>query len=112
VPVGEARAALERIRARASLDAVRGSSVRTVERPTVVGHRVVLAEHLASDRAPRGLRYVRSVDLARVVEVAPGFAEVPDGWTAYNAGAPAVTLPDYLAALATAFAAGLLEHAD
>ena len=36
--------------------------------------------------------------------------EVPDGWAAYNAKAPPVPLPDYLAALATAFAAGLLEH--
>lgn len=107
-----AREALERIRTRETLDAVAGASLRTVERPTVVGHRIVLAEHLASDRTPRGLRYVRSVDLGRIVEVAPHHREVPDGWAAYNAGAPAVPLPDYLAALATAFAAGLLEHAD
>ena len=111
VPLEEARAALERIRARPSLDAVRGTSVRAVERPTVVGHRIMLVEHLASDRAPQGLRYVRNVDLGRVVEVATRHAEVPDGWAAYNTRAPAVPLPDYLAALATAFAAGLLEHA-
>jgi hypothetical protein len=112
VPVEAAREALERIRARPSLDAVRGASVRTVERPMVAGHRVVLAEHLASDRAPMGLRYVRSVDLRHVVEVAPRHADVPEGWSAYNAGASAVTFPDYLAALATAFAAGILEHSD
>jgi len=112
VPVEAAREALEWIRARPSLDAVRGASVRTVERPMVAGHRVVLAEHLASDRAPMGLRYVRSVDLRHVVEVAPRHADVPEGWSAYNAGASAVTFPDYLAALATAFAAGILEHSD
>jgi flavin-dependent dehydrogenase len=112
VPAPEARASLERIRARGSLEAVRGTSVRAVERPTVAGHRVLMVEHLASDRAPLGLRYVRNVDVRRVVEVAPRHAQVPDGWVAYNAGAPAVTLPDYLAALATAFAAGLLEHSD
>jgi flavin-dependent dehydrogenase len=106
----EARAALERIRARPSLDAVRGPTVRTVSRAAVVGHRIELVDHLASDRAPRGLRFVRNVDLGRVVDVAPRHAEVPDGWAAYNEGAPAVPLPDYLAALATAFAAGLLEH--
>jgi flavin-dependent dehydrogenase len=107
-----ARQALERIRGRPNFDAVRGSSVRIVERPAVVGHRVALLPHLASDSAPSGLRYVRNVDLARVVEVAPRHAEVPDGWSAYNAGAPAISLPDYLAALATAFAAGLLEHSE
>jgi hypothetical protein len=50
------------------------------------------------------------VDLIRLVDIAPHHRHVPDGWIAYNAGAPAVTLPDYLTALATAFAAGLLEH--
>jgi len=110
VPADRARAALERIRTRPSLDAVRGASVRTVERPTVVGHRIALAHHLASDRTPRGLRYVRNVDLMRVLEIAPRHPDVPAGWEAYNAGAPAVTLPDYLAALATAFAAGFLDH--
>jgi flavin-dependent dehydrogenase len=112
VPVAEARAELERIRDRPRLHAVRGASVRTVLRPTVVGHRIVLDRHLASDRAPDGLRYVRNVDLRRVVEIAPLHAEVPLGWAAYNTSAPAVTLPDYLAALATAFVAGLLEHRD
>jgi hypothetical protein len=111
VPSKDARAALERIRVLPSLEAVPGTSLRTVERPMVLGHRVVLAKHLASDRAPRGLRYVRDVDLEHLVEVAPLHAAVPDGWVAYNATAPPVSLPDYLAALATSFAAGLLEHA-
>jgi hypothetical protein len=112
VPEALARAALDRIRALPSLDAVRGRSLRTVERPAVVGYRLEMQTQLASDRFPGGLRYVRNVDLSRVVEVATEHADVPDGWTAYNAGAPPVSLPDYLVALATAFAAGLLEHAD
>lgn len=110
VPEAEARRALERIQQRATLDASPGSTLREVERPTVRGHRVVLATHLASDRVPDGLRYVRNVDLEHLVEVAPLHAHVPDGWAAYNGTAPPVSLPDYLAALATAFAAGLLEH--
>jgi len=112
VPASEAKQALDVIRARPGLDAEPGSSIRIVERPTVVGHRIVLAEHLASDRLPHGLRWVRNVDLRRLVEVAPAHAEVPTGWAAYNEGAPAVPLPDYLAALGTAFAAGFLRHAD
>ncbi|HUP52816.1 MAG TPA: tryptophan 7-halogenase [Longimicrobiales bacterium] len=112
VPVSAVRAAFDRIRAREKLDARRGAQVRLLERPTVVGHRIVRACHLASSQVSRGLRYVRNVDLIRLVDVAPHHRDVPDGWIAYNAGAPAVTLPDYLTALATAFAAGLLEHED
>lgn len=110
VPAEAVRAAYELIRARERLDARRAEQVRVLERPTVVGHRVVRERHLASRRVPRGLRWVRSVDLIRLVDVAPRYRDVPDGWSAYNVGAPAVALPDYLTALATAFAAGLLEH--
>ena len=112
VPAGAVRAAFDGIRARGRLDARRGTHVRTLERPTVVGHRIVRARHLASDQVPLGLRYVRNVDLVRLVDVAPRHGDVPDGWTAYNSGAAPVTLPDYLTALATAFAAGLLEHGN
>jgi hypothetical protein len=112
VPASAAREALERIRARPSLDAVKPPGVHTVDRPTIRGHRLALEPHLTSARVPRGLRWVRNVDLMRVVQVAPLHGDVPEGWAAYNAGAPAVALPDYLAALATAFAAGLLEHSS
>ena len=36
--------------------------------------------------------------------------QVPDLWSAYNGVETPVPLPDFLIALATAFAAGLLEH--
>ena len=110
VPAEAVRAAYQRIRTRETLDARWAEHVRVLDRPTVVGHRVVWERHLASSRAPHGLRYVRNVDLIRLMDVAPLYGDVPDGWSAYNAGAPAVPLPDYLTALATAFAAGLLEH--
>lgn len=106
------RAAYEAIRGRERLYAVPGSSLRCLRRPAIVGHRIVLDEHLLSDRAPEGIRYVRGVDLRRVVEVAPLHEDVPDGWVAYNRGAPPVALPDYLTALAAAFAAGFLEYRD
>ncbi|MDX1566588.1 MAG: tryptophan 7-halogenase [Longimicrobiales bacterium] len=112
LPADEVRRAFETIRRREHLHAVRGSSLRPVRRPTIVGNRIRLEEHLASDRLPDGLRHVRGVDLRRVVEVAPLHPEVPDGWRAYNSGAPSVALPDYLSALASAFAAGLLEHGE
>jgi flavin-dependent dehydrogenase len=108
VPEREVREAFERIKARPRLDAHVGSTLRRVERPAVEGDRIVLQEHLASDACPDGVRHVRGVDLIRLVASAPGHAEVPDAWAAYNGVAPPVTLPDYLTALSTAFAAGLL----
>lgn len=110
LPPEEVHRAYEGIRGRERLDAVPGSTLRIRRRPTIVGHRIRLTEHLASDRCPEGLRFVRGVDLRRVVEVASSHADVPVGWRAYNAGAAPVALPDYLSALAAAFAAGLLEH--
>jgi flavin-dependent dehydrogenase len=110
VPPEEARAALDTIRGRERMAVVRGATVHIVERPTVRGHRIVRLECLASARVPNGLRYVRNVDLRRVVELVPLYDDVVAGWGAYNAGGSPVTLPDYLAALATAVAAGFLEH--
>ncbi len=110
VPEQEVRRAYDAIRSRATLDATPGASLRRIERPAIVGHRIVLQDQLASDAYPEGMRYVRGVDLRRLLEVAPDHPEVPETWAAYNGVAPPVTLPDYLTALATAFAAGFLEH--
>lgn len=110
VPESAVRAAFEEIKARAQLDAVPGRTLTTLERPAVEGQRIVLQRQLASDECPEGIRFVRGVDLLGLVEVAPLHPDVPDGWAAYNGVAAPVTLPDYLTALATAFAAGLLEH--
>jgi len=112
VPERDVRAAFEAIRSRDTLDAIRGSSLRMLEGPGVAGYRIVMEQRLATDRWPTGLRYVRGVDLLRLVEMATSHQSVPDGWTAYNGAGPAVTLPDYLTALSTAFAGGLLEHGE
>lgn len=109
IPEEAVRAAFEAMKAREALGAARGSSTRVVERPAIEGHRIVLGEHVASDAAPHGLRFVRGVDLKILVELAPRHDDVAGGWAAYNGIAAPVTLPDYLTALATAFAAELLE---
>jgi flavin-dependent dehydrogenase len=110
VAESDVRAAFEAIRTRERLDAARGPTLRTIQRHAIAGYRIVRATHLASDAHPEGLRFVRSVDLARIVELAPEIDDVPDLWSAYNAGAPPVPLPDFLTGLATAFAAGFLVH--
>lgn len=112
VPEDAVRRAFEEIKTRSALAARTGETLRIAEGPAIEGHRIVLQERLVTDRVPEGLRFVRGVDLARLVEVAPRHPDVPDGWGAYNALAPPVTLPDYLTALATAFAAEILEHGE
>jgi hypothetical protein len=112
VPEQDVRAAFDDIRTREVFAAVPGATLRSFERPGIDGYRIVLQDHLGTAAYPEGMRYVRGVDLRHLVEVAPQHSEVPDGWAAYNGVAPPVTLPDYLTALATAFAAGILEHQD
>jgi flavin-dependent dehydrogenase len=112
VPEQDVRTAFERIRARESLSAVRGSTVRTVERVAISHQRIVLEQHLATDQHPGGIRFVRSVDLRTMSELAPEHDQVPELWSAYNGVEAPVPLPDFLTALATAFAAGMLEHRD
>ena len=112
MPEPDVLRAFDEIRSREALAAVPGSTLRVVERPGIDGHRIAPREHLVSDACPYGLRYVRGVDLRVLVAVAPRHADVPDGWSEYNGRAAPVTLPDYLTALATAFAAGFLEHGD
>jgi flavin-dependent dehydrogenase len=112
VPESAVRAAFDLIRERDRLDAVPGPTLRTFPKAAIRGQRIVMEEHLGSAAYPAGMRWVRGVDLGRLVEIAPRHADVPAGWSAYNAAAPPVTLPDYLTALSTAFAAGLLAHQD
>ena len=111
-PVSEqdVQTAFELIRARESLGAVPGSTVRPVEKAAIAQHRIVLEQHLATERHPEGLRFVRSVDLRTMSELAPEHDQVPELWSAYNGVEVPVPLPDFLTALATAFAAGVLEH--
>lgn len=104
------RAAHEVIRVRERLDAVPGRTLRTVRGPGIEGDRIEVTERLASDLVPGGMRFARGVDLIDLVAVAPEHPQVPDVWAAYNARGRPASLPDFLAALATAFAAGFLEH--
>jgi flavin-dependent dehydrogenase len=112
LPEADVRRAYEGIRERARLQAIRGGTLRTFRGPAIDGHRIVLEDQLASDVCPRGARFARGVDLRRLVEEAPRHQDVPEVWAAYNRVAAPVSLPDFLAALAVAFAAGFLEHRD
>ena len=107
----EVRAAYETIRALPAVRFRRGATLATVERPAVGDDRIALERHLVSTRLPGGARYVRNVDLRRLVEVAPALAQVPDIYDAYNRRGASAPLPDFLAALALALGAGFLDLA-
>jgi len=112
VPEHEVRAAFEILRAQDRLAPAEGPTVRYFERAGIEGYRIVRLRHVGSDRIPEGLRFVRGVDFITLIPIAQRHPDVPDGWAAYNSAAPPVTLPDYLTALSTAFAAGFLVHSE
>lgn len=110
VPEAQVRAAFEILKARPSMDAVPGPDLRSRSRPAIEGLRIVRADHLATDAYPAGLRHVRGVSLHLLVDLAGRHTDPGALWEAYNRGAPPVSLPDFLTALSTALAAGILVH--
>lgn len=108
----EVREAYEEIRRRDTVDLRRSPDSRTVRAPLVRGRRIESAPHLASDSAPRPLRYVRNVDMCRLVAEAPRHPRVPEMYESYNRSGPPAELPDFLAALATAVGLGFLTLPD
>ena len=80
------------------------------EEPTVEGNRVVLERRLVVPGWETGVRHLRGVDLPAMVEMAPGFDQVPDLFEAFAARHEEVTLPDFLGALSVLIAKGVLEN--
>ena len=98
---------------RAGPGLLRAGSRRTVERPMVVRNRIVMAPALVTPRFPDGIRYLRSVDLLRVAQMAPAAGdpgvlfEKYAAWAAQE-DAPPVELADFLGVLAVLVADGVL----
>ena len=107
-------AAFEEIRRRPSLRLRQCESMRSVKRPTVRDHTVVLEEQLAVPGFEHGLRFVRNVDLVTLAALAPHHDQVPDLYEAYHRAAttPAsAPWPDFLGALSVLVAKGVLDFA-
>lgn len=102
------RRGFEHLKSRDSWRPRLGWDVSIQPRPCVRGHAIVLEPHLVTSEEPRGVRYVRSVDLVAVIELAPACGQVPDLFEAYCRRLGPVALPDFLSALATAVARGWL----
>lgn len=93
------------------LDLRRGRQVEIAARGMVEGHQVVLADHLVCPWAPRGVRFLRGVDLTRLVSLAPQARTVPDLLGAYDRSGVPAPPPDLLSSLAVCLAKGILEPA-
>ena len=107
----EVLAAFDEIRRRDSVGLRPSDALRRTERPTVRGDRVTLEEHLVVPAFRDGVRYLRSVDLVKIVALAPAYDQVPDLYAAYNRAAPPARLPDFLGALSVLVGKGMLDLA-
>ena len=104
-------AAFEEIRRRESVGLRPSGTLQRSDRPTVRGDRVELEEHLFVPAFRDGVRYLRSVDLVKIVALAPMYDQVPDLYAAYNRAAPPAPLPDFLGALSVLVGKGVLDLA-
>jgi hypothetical protein len=105
-------------RVRAAFDVLRSdprarlrpaSGVTHVQRPTVIGTEVVLADHLVSPTARAGVRVFCGVDLPALVAIAAEHDDVGELFEAYGRIRPAVNLPDFVGAVSALVALGMLE---
>ena len=98
------RKALEHLRSRTSWQPVVGPGISIRPRPIIRGHEIVREPHLVSTGHPRGIRYVRGIDMVALIELAPVTRHVPDLYESYLQRAGWAPLPDFLFAAATAVA--------
>jgi flavin-dependent dehydrogenase len=102
--VEDVRRALQELRSRVSWRSRLGPGISIQPRPCIRGHEIVREPHLVSVEHPRGVRYVRAIDMVALVELAPSTRQVPDLYETYVQRMGPAPLPDFLFALATAVA--------
>lgn len=100
--------AFERLKSQELLKVSLGPAIKVAPRPMIRGNEVVLEAHLVSPRQPRGVRYVRGIDVVVLVELAPWSRAVPDLFESCVTRLGSMSLHDFLFALATAVARGWL----
>ena len=103
LPSPELQAALEDLRARPSIRLAIAPGVTRGLRPAIDGREIVLRDSIG------GIDFVANVNAPQLAELAPGFTQVPDLFDAYNRAGPTVPLPDFLTALSTLVAKGILK---
>ncbi len=102
-------AAFETLKHTAAIRLVDGERLERVQRPAIRANQVVLQTQLQTPSLP-AVRFLRSVDLAELVDLAAGYDQVPDLFEAYNRRCPPVILPDFLGALSVLLAREVLVN--
>jgi flavin-dependent dehydrogenase len=102
------KAAFERLKAAGAVRLTTSDAATIEERPFVAGHEILLGPHLVTPDAPGGIRHLHGVDLLALLELAGGLTPVPDLYEAYARQVSPVPLPDFLLAVSTAIARGLV----
>jgi flavin-dependent dehydrogenase len=95
----DVRTAFDELKRRQSIAFAANATFEWVQQPTVQDNRVVLESRLCLPAYPRGIRYVRSIDLAKVVDFAPKVTQVPDLYELYCRSVAPVPLADFLGVL-------------
>lgn len=103
-------AAFDALRRSSSIRLVEGDNLRLVGRPVIRDNEVIIEERLASPAAPSGLKYLRGVDVQRLVQISGDYTQVPDLFEAYCRLDNPVILPDFIGVLSVLLARGLLVN--
>ena len=104
-----ARAALASLKRKPSIRLRRAENLRFEPRPGIEDREIVLRDAVLVPGIPEALDYLESVHLARLVQLAEQYRQVPDLYEAYNRTGPPVPLPNFLAALSSLLARGILR---
>ena len=102
------QAALDSLRRAPAIALRRGDGVRAARQAGIEGREVVVREALVAPGMEKPLDFVANVEVVKLVEMAPLHRQVPDLFEAYNRACRPVELPDFLKALATLVARGVL----
>jgi flavin-dependent dehydrogenase len=103
-------AAFDDLKRRREVRLERGASVHVAPRPAIQGREIVLQDHLLLPDAPEGVRFLRGVDLLRLMEIAPPRRDVGEICETIARAQPGVSLPDILGGLSLLIARGVLTH--
>lgn len=102
--------AFDRLRRNPSIDLRPGATLTVIARPTIIDDEVAMEERLSTPLVPGGVRYLRGIDVKRVLAIASDHTQVPDLFEAYCRTGDPVILPDFLGALSVMISRGILEE--
>jgi flavin-dependent dehydrogenase len=104
------RRVLADLRATPALQLRRGSGVRLVKRPSIEGREIVLRDAVLGAAMDEPYDFIANVNAALLVDISAHHSQLPELFEAYNRTSRPVALPEFLTALATLLADGVLTY--